>query len=84
MRSGVVHHAVRVDETNAHLLNGFDFAFVCVDRRSVRKVILEFLRRLPKGNSNSRLYCKMILQLNPYIEGTPLGPIIRCAFRNQE
>lgn len=40
MRYGVVPHAVRLDETNVKVLNEFDFVFVCVDRGSVRKVVL--------------------------------------------
>ena len=44
MRYGVVPHAVRLDETNVQVLNEFDFVFVCVDRGSVRKVVLDALR----------------------------------------
>jgi hypothetical protein len=44
MRSGIVPHPVRIDDTNVHLLAGFDFVFVCVDRGSVRKLILSALR----------------------------------------
>lgn len=44
MRYGVVPHAVRLDETNVQVLNEFDFVFVCVDRGSVRKTVLDALR----------------------------------------
>lgn len=44
MRSGIVPHPVRIDEANVHLLQGFDFVFVCVDKGSVRKLILDTLR----------------------------------------
>lgn len=44
MRYGVVPHAVRLDEANVQVLNEFDFVFVCVDRGSVRKVVLDALR----------------------------------------
>jgi hypothetical protein len=44
MRSGIVPHPVRIDESNVHLLRGFDFVFVCVDKGSVRKLILDTLR----------------------------------------
>jgi hypothetical protein len=44
MHYGVVPHAVRLDETNVQVLNKFDFVFVCVDRGSVRKVVLNALR----------------------------------------
>jgi molybdopterin/thiamine biosynthesis adenylyltransferase len=43
MRSGIVPHAVRIDEANIHLLHGFDFVFICVDRGSVRRLILDAL-----------------------------------------
>ena len=44
MRSGIVPHPVRIEEANVHLLHGFDFVFVCVDKGSVRKLILDTLR----------------------------------------
>jgi hypothetical protein len=44
MRSGIVPRCVRIDETNVHLLHDFDFVFVCVDKGSVRKLILDTLR----------------------------------------
>jgi hypothetical protein len=43
MRTGIVPHAFRIDETNVHLLHEFDFVFVCVDKGSVRKVVLSSL-----------------------------------------
>lgn len=43
MRTGIVPHAVRLDDTNVQVLREFDFVFVCVDRGSVRKVVLEWL-----------------------------------------
>ncbi len=49
LRSGVVPHAARIDENNVHLLNTFDFVFVCVDKGSVRRVVLQALadRQIP-------------------------------------
>jgi hypothetical protein len=44
MRYGVVPHAVSLGEANVQVLNEFDFVFVCVDRGSVRKVVLDALR----------------------------------------
>jgi len=44
MRCGVVPHALRLDEANVQVLGKFDFVFVCVDRGSVRKVVLNALR----------------------------------------
>jgi hypothetical protein len=44
MRSGIVPHPVRIDEANVHLLQDFDFVFVCVDKGSVRKLILDMFR----------------------------------------
>lgn len=43
MRTGIVPHAVRLDDTNVQGLREFDFVFVCVDRGSVRRVVLEWL-----------------------------------------
>jgi hypothetical protein len=43
MRSGIIPHPVRIDEANVNLLHGFDFVFVCVDKGSVRKIILDTL-----------------------------------------
>ncbi len=40
LRSGVVPHPVRMDESSVHLLHEFDFVFVCVDKGSARKVVL--------------------------------------------
>jgi hypothetical protein len=44
MRSGIVPHPVRIDGANVHILHGFDFVFVCVDKGSVRRLILDALR----------------------------------------
>ena len=44
MRTGVVPHAIRLDEANVHLLREFDFIFVCVDKGSVRRVVLNSLK----------------------------------------
>lgn len=43
IRSGMFPHPVRLDESNVHLLQAFDFVFVCVDKGSVRKVVLDAL-----------------------------------------
>jgi hypothetical protein len=43
MRTDIVPHAVRLDESNVGVLSGFDFVFVCVDRGSVRKVVFDWL-----------------------------------------
>ena len=43
LRSGVVPHAARIDESNVHLLDTFDFVFVCADKGSVRKAVLQAL-----------------------------------------
>ena len=47
IRSGIVPRPVRIDASNVHLLHGFDFVFVCVDKGSVRKLILNALREQP-------------------------------------
>lgn len=43
MRKYIVPHAVRVDETNLHLLDAMDFVFICIDRGDARKVIVDYL-----------------------------------------
>jgi hypothetical protein len=44
MRTGVVPHAMRLEEINVHLLHEFDFVFLCVDKGSVRGIILNSLK----------------------------------------
>lgn len=39
MRTGLVEHPFRVDETNVELLRAVDFVFVCVDKGPARKLI---------------------------------------------
>ena len=43
MHKGIVVHDVFFDETNAALLDGLDFVFVCVDRGPVKRVIVDRL-----------------------------------------
>jgi len=43
MHGGIVAHNVRIDESNLSLLGACDFVFVCVDKGSTRKLILEYL-----------------------------------------
>lgn len=43
MRRGIIGHDVYVTEANVAELSCFDFVFVCVDRGSARRTILEFL-----------------------------------------
>lgn len=40
MHRGIVAHAVRVDATNLHLLDGITFAFVCVDAGEAKRLII--------------------------------------------
>lgn len=44
MRTGIVPHACRIDASNAHLLDGLDFAFVCVDTGESRRTIMAALQ----------------------------------------
>jgi hypothetical protein len=43
LRSGVVPNAIRLDDTNVHILHTFDFVFLCVDKGSVRRTVLNSL-----------------------------------------
>lgn len=40
MRTGIVPHPCRIDASNVHLLDGLDFAFVCVDKGESRQTIM--------------------------------------------
>ena len=43
MRRGIIGHDLYVTEANVADLSRFDFVFVCVDRGSARRTILDFL-----------------------------------------
>lgn len=43
MRNGVVIHNVFLDESNLHLLDGLDFVFVCIDRGTMKRRVIEHL-----------------------------------------
>lgn len=43
MRNGIVPHPVFLDETNIALLDGLDFVFLCLDRATAKRVIVERL-----------------------------------------
>ncbi len=43
MHRGIMDHPVHVDSTNIEELRGMDFVFLCVDKGSVKKVIVEKL-----------------------------------------
>jgi hypothetical protein len=43
MRNGVVVHNVFLDETNLHLLDGLDFVFVCLDRGTAKRAVVDRL-----------------------------------------
>jgi molybdopterin/thiamine biosynthesis adenylyltransferase len=44
MRTGIIPHNCYLTEDNIHELANFDFAFLCVDKGAVRRVISGFLR----------------------------------------
>lgn len=44
MRTGIIPHNCYLNEDNIHELANFDFAFLCVDKGAVRRVISGFLR----------------------------------------
>lgn len=43
MRNGIIVHPYYVDETNLHELDGFDFAFICIDKPEPKKPIVSYL-----------------------------------------
>jgi len=44
MRKGVIPHEVMITEENVGDLAGYDFVFICVDKGSVRRLIVESLQ----------------------------------------
>jgi hypothetical protein len=46
MHTGVVPHAVHLGESNLELLEGIEFAFVCIDAGAAKRVIIEKLEQL--------------------------------------
>jgi hypothetical protein len=46
MRRGIVAHDVHIDGSNAGLLDGLDFVFLCVDQADVKRSIIEKLEEL--------------------------------------
>lgn len=45
MHKGIVAHEVMITEANVQDLSGYDYVFLCVDRGTVRQLILEHLAR---------------------------------------
>ena len=46
MRRGIVAHAVNLDESNIHLLNGVTFAFLCMDAGEAKRLIVRKLEEI--------------------------------------
>lgn len=46
MHRGIVAHAVNLDATNVHLLDGVTFVFVCIDGGEAKKIVVEKLEAL--------------------------------------
>jgi hypothetical protein len=46
MHRGIVDHPIYLDASNVEELRGMDFVFVCVDRGSIKKLIVEKLQEL--------------------------------------
>jgi hypothetical protein len=44
MRKGIVPHETMVTDENVHELSAYDFLFICVDKGSVRRLIVEALQ----------------------------------------
>lgn len=44
MRRGIFAHPTRVDDSNLHLLDGYDFVFICIDNGVSRKTLVGFLQ----------------------------------------
>jgi hypothetical protein len=45
LRRGVVPHAQMIDEGNVHLLEDFDYVFLCIDRGPARALIIDRLEK---------------------------------------
>ena len=46
MHKGIVAHAVALDSTNLHLLEGATFAFICIDAGEAKKLVVQKLESL--------------------------------------
>jgi hypothetical protein len=46
MHKGIVAHAVSLDATNLHLLDGITFAFICMDAGEAKKLVVQKLESL--------------------------------------
>jgi len=46
MRRGITPHAVAIDASNAHLLDGVTFAFICIDDGPSKKVVIAKLEEI--------------------------------------
>ncbi|MBR8031893.1 ThiF family adenylyltransferase [Burkholderia vietnamiensis] len=46
MHRGITAHAVAIDETSVHLLDGITFAFLCMDAGQSKRIIVERLERM--------------------------------------
>ena len=46
MRNGIVEHDVNIDASNASVLEGMDFAFICIDSGEAKVPIIEKLEEL--------------------------------------
>lgn len=46
MRKGIVPHPVAIDATNAHLLDGVTFAFICIDDGPSKKAVIDKLEAI--------------------------------------
>jgi hypothetical protein len=83
MRFGVVPHAVRIDDEGAPPERVWLCICMCGPQLSQESDPGVPALASPKEIASPAPIAKMILQLNPYIEGTPLARTnIRRAFRN--
>ena len=49
MRRGIVAHAVNLEESNIHLLDGVTFAFLCMDAGEAKRLIVRKLEEIGAG-----------------------------------
>ncbi len=49
MHKGIIAHDVRIDESNVYLLMDMDFAFLCLDKGTAKKPIVEALESADKA-----------------------------------
>ncbi|MBF6042531.1 ThiF family adenylyltransferase [Pseudomonas sp. P154a] len=67
MRRGIMSHAYFLDQSNVHELAGFDFVFICVDKGTIRAMLVEFLIDKEISFVDTGMNLKLVAQTNSLI-----------------